>query len=81
MLREAIKTAKEQPLQIYLDWGLYDLRTARENWDIPEANRRFIQYLRERGYKPAGGETHEFFGWASWRNRLDRVLVTLFPLH
>ncbi len=77
MVRGAIKTAQEQPLQIYLDWGLYDLRTSRENWDIPEANRRLIRYLRERGYKPAGGETHESFGWASWRNRLDRVLVTL----
>jgi outer membrane protein assembly factor BamB len=80
MLRDAMKTAQEHPLQIYLDWGLYDLRTKRENWDIPEADRRFVQFLRERGYKPAGGETHEFFGWASWRNRLDRVLTTLFPL-
>jgi enterochelin esterase-like enzyme len=79
-LRSLIKTAQEQPLQIYLDWGLYDLRTSRENWDIPEANRRMIIYLRERGYKPAGGETHEFFGWASWRNRLDRVLLTFFPM-
>ena len=79
-IHDAIKTANEQPLQIYLDWGLYDLRTKRENWDIPEANRRFIRYLRERGYKPAGGETHEHFGWSSWRNRLDRVLVSLFPL-
>ena len=81
MFREIIKTAQEQPLQIYLDWGLYDLRTSRENWDIPEADRRLVKYLRERGYKPAGGETHEFFGWASWRNRVDRVLVSLFPLH
>ncbi len=80
ILRNLIKTAQEQPLQIYLDWGLYDLRTRRENWDLPEANRRLIRYLRERGYKPAGGETHESFGWASWRNRLDRVLVTLLPL-
>jgi len=80
MIRGLVKTAQEQPLQIYLDWGLYDLRTKRENWDIPETNRRMIQYLREKGYKPAGGETHEFFGWASWRNRVDRVLTTLFPL-
>jgi outer membrane protein assembly factor BamB/enterochelin esterase-like enzyme len=80
MLRDAAKTAKEQPLQIYLDWGLYDLRTKRENWDMRESDRRFTEFLRERGYKPAGGETHEFFGWASWRNRLDRVLTTLFPM-
>jgi len=80
LLRNMIKTAQQQPLQIYLDWGLYDLRTSRESWDIREGNRNMVQLLRERGYKPAGGETHESFGWASWRNRLDRVLVTLLPI-
>jgi outer membrane protein assembly factor BamB/enterochelin esterase-like enzyme len=80
LLRNMIKTAQQQPLQIYLDWGLYDLRTSRESWDIREGNRNMVQLLRERGYKPAGGETHESFGWASWRNRLDRVLVTLLPV-
>lgn len=79
-LRKMIKTAREQPLQMYLDWGLYDLRTSRENWDMREANRNLVRHLRERGYKPAGGETHESFGWASWRNRLDRLLVALLPL-
>ena len=80
LLRKMIKTAQEQPLQIYMDWGLYDLRASRESWDIREGNRNMVQLLRERGYKPAGGETHESFGWASWRNRLDRVLVTLLPM-
>ena len=79
MLRNTIKTAQEQPLQIYIDWGLYDLRTSRENWDMRDTNRNLVRLLRERGYKPAGGETHETFGWASWRNRLDRVLSTLLP--
>jgi enterochelin esterase-like enzyme len=78
-LREIIKTAQEQPLQIYLDWGLYDLHTSRENWDLRESIRKLVVLFRERGYKPAGGETHESFGWASWRNRLDRVLVALLP--
>ena len=79
-IRKLIKSSQEQPMQIYLDWGLYDLRTKRENWDMRESNRNLVAFLRERGYKPAGGETHESFGWASWRNRLDRVLVALLPL-
>ena len=80
MMRELIKNANEHPMQMYIDWGLYDLRTARENWDLRVSNRNLVQFLRERGYRPAGGETHETFGWASWRNRLDRVLATLLPL-
>ena len=43
------------------------------------ANTRFAAYLRERGYRPAGGEAPEGSGWASWRNRTDVLFGTLFP--
>jgi hypothetical protein len=41
-------------------------------------NARFAAFLRERGYKPAGGRVPEGSGWAGWRNRTDRVFGALF---
>ncbi len=64
---------------MYLDWGRYDHHATREAWDMGGANARFAAFLRERGYKPAGGEAPEGAGWAGWRNRTDRVFETLFP--
>jgi hypothetical protein len=42
-------------------------------------NQRFDAFLRERGYRPAGGEVPEGAGWAGWRNRTDRLFEALFP--
>jgi outer membrane protein assembly factor BamB len=79
LLREQVRTAAEAPLRIYLDWGRYDRRATREAWDMGAANARFADFLRERGYRPAGGEVPEGSGWSGWRNRTDRVFGTLFP--
>jgi enterochelin esterase-like enzyme len=78
-LKEMIRTAEEQPLRLYLDWGLYDAHSIVEGWDVKRDNRVFDEYLRSRGYRPAGGETHDSYGWASWRNRTDLWLASLFP--
>ena len=79
LLRKQVKPAAEAPLRVYLDWGRYDHRATREAWDMRGANARFAAFLRERGYRPAGGEAPEGSGWASWRNRTDRVFEALFP--
>ena len=79
LLRKQVPLAALAPLSIYLDWGRYDRRATREAWDMGTANARFAAFLRERGYRPAGGEVHEGSGWAGWRNRTDRVFGTLFP--
>jgi hypothetical protein len=57
------------------DWGRYGHEITREGSDMLEANRRFNESLCEKGYRPAGGEALDGFGWASRRNRTDR----LFP--
>lgn len=80
-LKKEIRTGNEQPLRMYMDWGLYDLRATREGWDTVKANREFNAYLRSKGYYPAGGEFHDSSGWSSWRNRTDRWLTALFPLN
>jgi outer membrane protein assembly factor BamB/enterochelin esterase-like enzyme len=79
-LEKVIRTANEQPLRMYMDWGSYDMRATREGWDMVKANREFNEYLRSKGYYPAGGEVHDGWGWSSWRNRTDKWLAALFPL-
>lgn len=75
-----LKTAAERPLRIYLDWGKYDLRSPLESWSMAEMGRKLDALLRERGYEPAGGETHDGTEWPSWKNRNDAVFEALFPL-
>jgi hypothetical protein len=35
--------------------------------------------LREHGYRPAGGELPEGFGWDFWRAHAADALMALFP--
>ena len=39
----------------------------------------FAGFLQERDYSFAGGEVHDGFSWAGWRNRTGAVLAALFP--
>lgn len=71
---------EKKSLQVYMDWGKYDMRNPHENWDIAESNRKFARKLREKGYPPAGGEVHDGTGWSNWRNRTGTVFELFFPL-
>ena len=73
-------SAGKNDLRIYMDWGSYDARSYSGGWNLREANKNFYAFLKEKGYSPVGGETHEGYGWGSWRNRTDRWLVHLFPM-
>ena len=79
-LKAAVINSPENPLDIYLDWGKYDFRSPLENWNMVDTNRDFANFLRTRDYEPVAGEVNDGFGWASWRNRTDRLLATLFPV-
>ena len=78
-IRSSVRNPTEWPMRVYHDWGRYGHHIAREGSNILEANRRFHEFLRGKGYRPVGGEALDGFGWASWRNRTDRLLETLFP--
>ena len=78
-LKAAIKSAAEQPLDIYMEWGKYDLRNPHEAWDLSETNREFAKLLQDKGYAIKGGEVHDGTGWSSWHTRTDAVLKALFP--
>ncbi len=75
-----VMTAKSQRMQLYMDWGKYDLRNPDEAWDLAKTNREFASYLRDRGFKPQGGELNEGTGWSSWKNRTEAVFSSLFPV-
>lgn len=70
----------EQDLVIYHAWGTYDLRSPHEAWDMGDNNRQIFQILRQRGYRPTGGESPEGFGWVFWRGHTDDWLRAFFPL-
>lgn len=74
-----IDAADLRSMVIYHDWGTYHLRSPHEAWDMAEANRELFTVFRNRGYRPAGGETPDGFGWACWRSRTDDLLKALFP--
>ena len=78
-LKPLVRPASERPLRVYHDWGLYGHASTREARDLRAANRRFNEYLRSKGYQPAGGEAKDGDGWASWRNRTDQLFMALFP--
>ena len=65
---------------IYLDWGTYHMRSPHEAWDVADGNREFWSALREAGYRPAGGEAPEGFGWGCWKGHTEELLTALFPL-
>ncbi len=78
-IREAIRNATEGPLALYMDWGTYDMRSPHEAWGMVDENRELFALLRENGYRPAGGEIHEGFGWSCWGGHTDEMLAALFP--
>lgn len=74
-----LRPAAERPLRVYHDWGRYDAHATRERWDMRVTNTRLSALLRDKGHRPVGGEAPDGTGWASWRNRTDRLFATLFP--
>jgi enterochelin esterase-like enzyme/outer membrane protein assembly factor BamB len=77
---ETLGDAVEQPLVMYIDWGTYHLRSPHEAWDLARESRKLWAALRERGYRPAGGEVPEGYGWACWSGHTDELLTAMFPL-
>lgn len=78
-LKAVATDEQSQPLNFYLEWGKYDLRSEVEQWDMLEANRNLTKFLQEKGYTVSGGEVKDGFGWASWKNRTDQVFAAFFP--
>lgn len=78
-IAELVPHAADQPMVIYQEWGTYDLRSPHEAWNMANGNRQLWALLRERGYRPAGGEYPQGFGWSCWKSQTDDWLRALFP--
>lgn len=79
-LEESMVAAKASTLSIYMDWGTYGFRSPHEAWDMSAETRKVWAQLRTNGYRPAGGERPEGYGWSCWRGHTADMLAALFPL-
>jgi outer membrane protein assembly factor BamB len=70
----------EQPLRIYLEWGRWDLVSRFEGMNMRASSEWLAAELARRGYRARGGEVADATDFASWRNRTDLVLESLYPL-
>lgn len=66
--------------RVYLEWGRWDLRSPHEQMDMKAAAQQLDRLLRDRGWPVSGGEVLDSTDFASWRNRTDVVLESLFPI-
>ena len=64
---------------LYLDWGTYHMRSPHEAWDLAVESRELWAAMREAGYRPAGGEVPEGYGWACWMGHTGEMLAAIFP--
>lgn len=80
-LEPVIQAAGRPPLQVYLEWGAYDIQNPQEAWDARETARALRGFLRAHGARVTGGEVPDGTGFQSWKNRTDVVLRFLltFP--
>jgi len=80
-LEALIGPASERPIDIYVEWGAYDLQNPQEAWDMPAMNREIVEFLRGHGYTVEAREFAAGSGWSSWKYRNDLVLEHLYPLN
>ena len=79
-LETELASFEEKPLDVYIEWGTYDLRNPDEAWDMGKQAAELAELLKRKGQHVEGGEVHDGTGWSSWRNRTDLLLSALFPM-
>ena len=68
--------ALEQPAQIFIEWGSFDMFNPDENWDARKMGKHlFDEFSKSKNVTMHGGEVADSTDWASWRNRFDQVLM------
>lgn len=78
-LKEAIATAENHPVKIFLEWAHYDYRSDVEGWGAGKANVSVTEYLKEYGYQPKTNIVKMGSGWGSWKHRAGDLLIHFFP--
>jgi len=80
VLEGVLKESSDAPLDVYLDWGVYDNRSVVEGWDMAAAGRKLQQRLQTLGYEPMGAEATTGTGWNNWKTLVGRSLEALFSV-
>jgi len=75
-----LSAAAGRAMIVYLDWGTYHLRSPHEAWDMGRGCRELWALMRERGWRPTGGERPVGVGWNVWRSYTGQMLSTVFPV-
>jgi hypothetical protein len=80
-VREAVASTPvdKRPTPLYYEWGHWELRSPNEGWDVGNEAGQMYDILRSAGVDVVGGEVWDTTDWASWRNRTDLLLRSLFP--
>lgn len=71
-LTALVRDTEKLDVKFYLDYATYDL----QGWK--DFNQSFVKLLTEKGYALTSKQVNEGFGFASWRNRTDKILETFF---
>lgn len=71
--------ASTLPMRIYLEWGRWDLISPHEEMNMRRSSRWAWELFHAKGWTPLGGEVWDSTDFASWRNRTDLLLGSLFP--
>ncbi len=77
-LLSAIPNADDKPLEIYLDWGRYDLRMPRDATDVRAYGRRLRAALAAQGHRVTGQEWNDGSDLPYWSRRLEPMLQEFF---
>lgn len=72
--------AQSHPMDVYLEWGRWDLISRYEAMNFRVSSGLAWELLADKGWRPTGGEVWDSTDFGSWRNRTDVVLEQLFPL-
>lgn len=75
----ATVNAESLPLNIYLEWGRWDLISPHEEMNFRASSRMGWDFFSGKGWQPIGGEVWDSTDFASWANRTDLLLQSLFP--
>ena len=76
MIEAALKEL-ENPIEIYVDWGRFDMFNPHENWDIRDISKQLYESCQQNEKVTArGGMVNDSTDWSSWRNRYHEFLKT-----
>ena len=70
----------QQPVEIRIEWGRYDMFNPAENWDMRTMTESLASELKKNeNVTVTGGMVNDSTDWSSWQNRVDQILRLLGP--